>query len=167
MRKVAWLLMFVPFLAMGQIIKPTPNEAYNNSRYVQKNNTGRADSTGDCRALAMTSTLVDTTMGYDVSGFKTLYLTLTANDTCTVLIYYQVSVDGQNWANNYTSAGAISNLQDSLKVKANSYGSKSIDFTSVVLGHPFVRWIFAVDVKAYALGVPTPKYWARYTFKHR
>lgn len=169
MRKVALLLMFVPCLVMGQLVYPSPNETYNASEYVLRHNHGRADSLSRIYDVALTSTLVDTTQGYSITPFKTLYLTLSAPDTCTILVGYELSDDGVTWRVPTTVAGAAGTalLYDSLKVKIDANVQKSIDFTSVALGERFIRWIFSVSIKAYVLGVPTPTYRAYFTFKKK
>jgi hypothetical protein len=166
MRKVAWLLVILPCLAMGQLVQPVVTGNYNSTDFLRRWNTGRADSTGRIQLVAMTSTLTDTTMGYETTNFKTLLVSVVVNDTCTILVSYQLSTDGVTWGVPSTTAGAqgTNAPYDSVKCKINANVVKTIDFTSVATSR-YIRWIFAVDVKAYVLGVPSPKYSAWYLFK--
>ncbi len=105
------------------------------------------------------SGVTDTTAAFEVSQFKTLYVNVESLDSATILIDYALSIDGSNY-----SAFAV---KDSLSHGAAGNGVKSVDFTSTVLGFPYVKFRFRTSALAFPLGTTSPTYYASYSFKRR
>ena len=103
---------------------------------------------------------VDTLQAIYIAHVKTVYFNLMAAETSTVLIDYATSLDGYH----YTAFA----VKDSLSHKADGYGIKTVDFTSTLLGAPWVKFRLRGSANAYAFGTSTtPKFWASYTLKAR
>lgn len=105
-------------------------------------------------ARTYTITTIDTTLAMQTVDWKTNVLCLQTLDTATILISYQLSTNGTNWFAKV--------LQDSLQNKTTTGTVKTTDFSSIVLGSPFIRFIFAFDVKSFSWtnGVGTKTYTA-------
>lgn len=96
----------------------------------------------------------DTTELIYIGGHTNVYLTLGSLDTISAVIQYQFSMDGATWSTATTT--------DSLVVSSNiALGTKSVNLTTITLGHPFARFLIDINAKPRALGTTTPYYWAR------
>jgi hypothetical protein len=156
------MLCMIPALLFGQQLLVNPSSANNTWNYffTVVDTAGGVPLIGsEVRNRTMTATTSDTLQAIFVPHVKTIYFNIMVAETSTTYIDYAVSEDGSS----YTAF----TLKDSLTYQADAIGTKSIDFTSTILGHAFVKFRVRVSQLAFALGSTNPKYWASYTLKLR
>ena len=158
-KKLIFLLLgfFIWQSALSQGIKPGNYTATNPSTFLQLALTGPTNVSA-INGRTYTASTVDTTQWYQVSNFKTLYISLQSKDSCTLLVNYQLSLDGTNVG--------VSTLIDSLSTAVNAGAVKVMDHTAQILGSTFVRWIFTGSALARPEGTTSNTYTAKYTFKN-
>ena len=158
-RKLIFLLLgfFIWGSALGQGIKPGNYAETNPSTFLNLN-MNQGNTVSAINARTYTASTVDTTAFYQVANFKTLYISLQSKDSCTLLVNYQLSLDG-------TTLG-VSTLIDSLSTAVNAGAVKVMDHTAQILGASFVRWIFTGSALARPEGTTTNTYTAKFTFKN-
>lgn len=160
MKRLLMLLVFaVPMFAQNKVVSVYPPSHVNSTDFfftVDDTTGGVPLADSLCKSRSFNVNLTDTLQSLYVIGVKTVYFNLAIQDTGTVFIDYALSEDGYNWA-----AFAV---KDSLSYQGTSFGQKSVDFTSTVLGKAFVRFRLRASALAFALGDAT-KLWASYTLK--
>lgn len=110
----------------------------------------KVGTTTQIRGSSFTGTTTDTTEAVNLAQYKTVFYTVQAIDSATILISYRLSVDGQNWSAFTT--------KDSLSHGADGTGLKSIDFTSTALGAKYVQFRNTFSTNAFAAGTTSPRY---------
>ena len=145
-----WLLVLflVPFLAMAQ-------PGVNKYDYLQKDAyDGTIHTYTIINARSFAGGVTDTTKVVDISRYPNVYFTFQAKDSISLLIYYQLRINGATWT--------ASTLTDSLKQSSDVSIVKTINLSSITLGTGAVRLVLITSAAAYALGTTTPTYTATY-----
>ena len=156
MKKLIFLLLLTFGVASGQhILSPSGNTNVNG--FLSRLNGGPDTSYTIIKGRTFTGGVTDTTIILSTVQHKTLYVSVTAKDSGTFLISYSVSNDGSNFTAFVT--------KDSLSHNADGVGAKSVDFTSTILGYPYVRFRIVSSVLAFAYGTTSPTYSASYLWK--
>lgn len=99
---------------------------------------------------------VDTTKMLDIRKYANVILGLMSKDTVVITVKYQLSLDGVMWTTPV--------LYDSLRQTTTAYTTKSVNLSTVALGHPYARCIMSIT-KSNVYGSTTytstrRKYWA-------
>ena len=79
----------------------------------------------------------DTTQAIGLFNIARHYISIQSKDSASIIIKYQLSVDGVTWG--------VLNTQDSLSTASNIGDVETLNMTTEVLGARYVRYIFYVQ----------------------
>jgi hypothetical protein len=115
-------------------------------------NMNMGNSTTRILLSAYTSTTKDTTVAYNVTQFKSVFVTLQSKDSCDLYLKYQLSLDGgATWG--------VATTKDSLTTATDAGDVKVMDLSAQIGGCTTVRFIIEQN-GLYKLGTTTAKYTA-------
>lgn len=112
-------------------------------------------SEGEILNKAYAAATLDTTQTVDASYFKEAWLTVQSKDSGSILISYQLSLDGVTWG--------VATLYDSLSTASNAGAARLTNLSTVAAGAPYFRLI--LDPNVFNLGFSSATYSARITLK--
>jgi len=162
MKKLLFLLCLPVFLGAQELIVQSPNEGMGErSDFLRLVTDPDGDGVfalgAEIHGRSYTGSTLDTTQAIPVFRGTSLHLYLSAKDSATVLVSYQLSDDGNSWTTKTAS--------DSLVTLSDTYGLKSINFSTIALTARFIRFHLDFDTVVSAAGTTTPTYSASYAIR--
>lgn len=141
MKKIFIVLLLLPIIAVSQM--SNANNPMIKSKVASKEGKYIA-------GRAFTSTTCDTTYSQDIRKWSSIYVTVQTLDSATVLIKYQLSLDGSNWGT-LTTKDSLQQISDGVMIK-------NVDFSNVAQGAGYIRFVFQFSNYSGYLGSTTPYY---------
>jgi len=149
MKRFLFLLLFL--IPIG--LTAQTNSDYRNQDRILVLNMNEGNTVDLLYNYAYTASTVDTTEWVNLANFANAYLTLQSKDSCTLLINYQLSVDGV--------ALGVSTLLDSLSTASDAGALKTLNFGTTALGATYGRFIFTGSAQAFPEGTTSATYTAK------
>ena len=145
MKRILFLALILPVLASAQF--PVTFKTIMS---------GSSTQGAEMKGKTFTFGSTDTTQPQNISASSVVHLGLQTTDTVSVIIKYQLSMDGQNW----TSVVTL----DSSRQTSSGTAVKALNLSTATLGMFYIRYLFQFT-KSNVYGSTTyssanRKYWA-------